>query len=259
MIAHRTPESIWRAMGIDSPADADIEVIAYFCGATVKYRTLTNCAAQIVGRGNKAIISVDSRATEERQRFSVAHELGHWLRDRKTIVLSCRSSDLSPSRFRNFETDREAAANRFAVELLMPTLLFREAARNRSITMETALDLRRQFQVSRTAAAIRLIELGSFPSIVVCNGPQGYKWSWRHPELPLSVRVSRRLSKHTQAYRLLADANAVETGPMEVDADDWVDQKGSEDYVVTEDSVRLNPHTVLSLIWWHDEAPLLGR
>lgn len=257
MIARRTPESIWRAMGINSPEDANIEVIAYFCGATVKYRKLTNCAAQIVGRHNKAIISVDAEASLERQRFSVAHELGHWLQDRKTILLSCRSSDLSPSRFRSFETDPEAAANRFAVELLMPALLFRESARNRSITLATAFDLARHFKVSRTAASIRLVELGSFPSIVVCNGQQGYRWSWRHPELPLRVRVSRRLSKHSQAYQLLTRADAVEIGPVEIDADDWVDHKGSEDYVVTEDSFRVNPQTVLSLIWWHDEAPLV--
>lgn len=257
MIPHRTPETIWRDMGITNPEDVDIEVIAYFCGATVKYRNLSSCAARIVGRGNKAIITVDKNTSKERQRFSIGHELGHWLQDRGEIALNCREAYLSPSRYRNFETDREAAANRFSVELLMPSMLFAEAAANKPITMATARKLADDFQVSLTASAIRLVELGSFPSIVVCNGPHGYKWSWRHPDLPLSVKVRRLLSKHTDAYSLISHLDATPSGPTEVDADDWVEHIIGDEYVVTEDSVRIGNQVVLSLIWWHNEYPLL--
>ena len=45
-----TPEGLWQQMGIVSPDDVDIEVMAYFCGARVKYRELTSCAARIVGK-----------------------------------------------------------------------------------------------------------------------------------------------------------------------------------------------------------------
>ena len=69
-------------MGIDSPDDVDLEVMAFFCGARVKYRDLTSCAARIVGKDNRAIITVDRRTSFERQRFSIAHELGHWVQDR---------------------------------------------------------------------------------------------------------------------------------------------------------------------------------
>ncbi len=257
MTNYRTPESIWRDMGITSPAEADIEVMAYFCGATVKYRKLGNYAARIVGHDHKAIITVDESATIERQRFSVGHELGHWIQDKGDITFKCKTSDLGPSRYKNYETDREAAANRFAVELLMPKVLFKEASKNQPMTMETARHLSKEFVVSLTAAAIRLVELGSFPAIIVCNDSRGYKWSWRHPELPLTVKVRRLLSKHTDAYRLLTQPNAIVSGPIEVDADDWVEHNVEEDYVVVEDSVRINHQSVLSLIWWKNEKPLL--
>ncbi len=256
MSVMRTPQSIWQDMGITRPDDVDIEVIAYFCGARVEYRPLTNCAARIIGKGHQAIITVDQESSTERQRFSVAHELGHWMGDRGDIAVSCRSSTLSPSRFRDFENDRESAANRFAVELLMPAHFFKEAARNKQITMATARLLAQQFQVSLTAAAIRLVELGSFPAIIVCSGPRGYRWSWRHPDLPLPVRVSRQLSKNTEAYRLIMSTTAAPQGPIQVDTDDWVIHHGAEGYVVTEDSVRIGPETILSLIWWHDESPI---
>lgn len=252
-----TPEALWRGIGVLSPDDVDIEVMAFFCGARVKYRDLTSCAARIVGKGNKAIITVDQGASLERQRFSIAHELGHWVQDRGQISVSCRSSDLTPSRLKDFQNDREAAANRFAVELLMPTLFFSEAARNMAVTIASAVELAKQFRVSLTAAAIRLVELGSYPAIVVCSDSKGYRWSWRHPEVPLSVRVNRVVSKHSVAHSLHLDAKAESPGPMTIDADDWVSHTNDEDYVVIEDSVRIGRGFVISLIWWRDETPLI--
>lgn len=255
MSLRRTPYSIWTDLGITTPEEANIEVMAYFCGATVKYRPLKSCAARIVGKGNKAIISIDQDATPERQRFSIAHELGHWLKDRGAITFSCRAKDMNPKRYRDYETDPEAAANRFAVELLMPSLIFKPAAAGQPITFDAANRLKHQFGVSLTAAAIRLVELGSFPSMIVCHDIKGYKWSWRHPDLPPYVKVRRLQSKHTEAYRLLRDAAYSPQGPVEVDADDWVDHKTAADYVVTEDSVRSQSNTTLSLIWWRDNEP----
>lgn len=256
MNARRTPASIWRDMGIVSPAEADVEVIAYFCGATVKYRKLDGCAARIIGRGNKAVITVDERSSPERQRFSVAHELGHWFQDRGRASFNCGGAELGAGRYRNFETDREAAANKFAVELLMPAPLFREAARNKPVTLATARELSREFRVGLTAAAIRLVELGTYPSIVVCSDVRGYKWSWRHPDLPLSVRVRRLRSQNTSAYRLLMQTDSLEEGAVQIDAEDWVDHAKGGEYVVTEDSMRISENHVLSLVWWHDESPL---
>jgi len=243
-------------MGITGPEDVDMEVMAFFCGARVKYRELTSCAARIVGKNNKAIITVDQRASPERQRFSIAHELGHWVQDRGQVAISCRSSDLTPFKLRDFQNDREAAANRFAVELLMPAHLFSAVARNKPVIIETAQALSAQFRVSLTAAAIRLVELGSYPAMIVCSNQDGYQWSWRHPEIPTSIRVNRIISPHSVAHSLHLDSVFESPGPTVVDADDWVSHANVEDYVVTEDSIRIGIGSVLSLIWWHDETAL---
>ncbi|WP_133493434.1 ImmA/IrrE family metallo-endopeptidase [Alcanivorax sp. 24] len=252
-----TPERLWQEMGILSPDDVDIEVMAYFCGVRVKYRELTSCAARIVGKGNKAIITVDQDASIERQRFSIAHELGHWAQDHGQVSVSCRSKDLTPFKLKDYKGDREAAANRFAVELLMPTYLFKEAARGMAATMANASALGRQFRVSLTAAAIRLVELGSFPAIVVCSNNGGYRWSWRHPDIPLSIRVNRLIGRNSVAHSLRVDASIASPGPTTVDADEWVNHAGVEHYVVVEDSVRVGRGSVLSLVWWEDETALI--
>jgi len=256
MRSSKTPESIWHDLGILDPAHADIEVMAYFCGATVEYRNLDGCAARIIGLGNRAIITVNKEDSVERQRFSIGHELGHWIRDRGKAFFQCVHGDLSPKNLKNYINDPEAAANHFAVELLMPKILFRESARNRPITMTTALGLKEDFRVSLTAAAIRLVQLGSYPSFVACHDEKGYLWSWRHENIPLSIRVRRLLSKNTAAYRLIFDPGYSEEGAIDVDADDWVEHERASEYVVKEDSMRIGHNKVLSLIWWHDESQI---
>ena len=84
----RTATEILRELGITSPDEIDIEAIAFHCGATIRYRPLTGCAARIVGNGNKAIITVDSNSIRARQRFSAGHELGHWMHDRAKASFS---------------------------------------------------------------------------------------------------------------------------------------------------------------------------
>ena len=254
MAVIKTPESIWNNLGISDPAQADIEVMAFFCGARVEYRQLDGCSARILGLGNRAIITVNKEDSIERQRFSIGHELGHWMKDRGKAFFQCKKGDLSPKRFSNFSTDPEAAANRFAVELLMPQALFSDSAKNRPITMSTARDLQKVFCVSLTAAALRLVQLGSYPSFIACHGKEGYLWSWRHDNIPLSIRVRRLLSKNTAAYRLIFEPGYHEEGPIDVDADDWVEHERASYYVVKEDSVRIGYEKVLTLIWLYDES-----
>lgn len=45
---------------------------------------------------------------------------------------------------------------------------------------------------------------------------------------------------------------------LEVDAEKWIDNEDSEDYVVIE-SVFSNGYDFFSLIWWRDEAQLIAQ
>jgi Zn-dependent peptidase ImmA (M78 family) len=75
-------------------------------------------------------IAVNARSSRERQRFTIAHELGHFLNiwHRPTNpngMFTCRIQDLAqPWSQQNIEHDRhrvqETEANRFAIELLAP-------------------------------------------------------------------------------------------------------------------------------------------
>src|SRR5229473_6843228 len=85
-------DNIIKELGISEPADIDIEAISQYCNATVVYEWLTGCEARIVGNADRAIITVNADSRRGRQRFSAAHELGHWMRDRNQVGFSCTNA-----------------------------------------------------------------------------------------------------------------------------------------------------------------------
>jgi Zn-dependent peptidase ImmA (M78 family) len=79
---------------IEEPDEIDVEAIAEFCGATVVYERLRGCEARLVGRKDRAYITVNESSPRAEQRFSIAHELGHWKQDHREVVTSCDEKTL---------------------------------------------------------------------------------------------------------------------------------------------------------------------
>lgn len=101
-----------------------------------------------------------------RRRFTIGHELGHWQLhiDAADGVFYDRSDDISdfadPASADKALRRREAEANEFARELLMPQLLMREQA---SATGCNLAALSERFGVSRPALILRLRLLRLLP------------------------------------------------------------------------------------------------
>jgi Zn-dependent peptidase ImmA (M78 family) len=88
-------ERLLQELGITEPDEIDLEVIAYYVGAGVRFRRLEGCEAHIVGTSDQAIITINDRSGFRRQRFSIAHELGHWQHHRGKALV-CRVDELQP-------------------------------------------------------------------------------------------------------------------------------------------------------------------
>jgi hypothetical protein len=251
---YRPAETLLKELGITEPHEIDVEAIAYHCGAVVHYRPLGGCSARIIGRGDTAIISVEKNSPRGRQRFSVGHELGHWMRDRGKAIFLCQKTDLrSPWDYRR---DPESLANEYAANLLMPDFMFKPAARGREMTLHTAGELAELFQTSRTATAIRLVQLGSYPAIVVCYDMKRRLWYSRGPDVPYFLRPHQELSPNTEAFDLLFGKTS-HSRPMRVDAADWIDHSSSERYDICEHSVKIGDDMVFAMLWWKDESQIV--
>jgi Zn-dependent peptidase ImmA (M78 family)/DNA-binding XRE family transcriptional regulator len=91
-----------------------------------------------------------------RQRFTIAHELAHYLLRHHDNFHIDVASAVAHGEAPNYDWRDERAANEFAAELLMPAPLVLGAAQR----VKSVRDLARLFEVSQEAMGFRLINLG---------------------------------------------------------------------------------------------------
>jgi len=111
------------------------------------------------------VIAVNKLQPPTRQRFTIAHEIGHAIlhTDENALFMDDSSVHLRQS---NVPVDaREIEANRFAAELLMPESQVYALVSNPIEIYEEGVValLAREFEVSPQAFTARLVELGLVP------------------------------------------------------------------------------------------------
>lgn len=135
----------------------DVERIAHRCGAqVVKRRFDDDLSGLLIALDEGAVIGANDTQHEHRQRFTIGHELGHYLlnhHDRFHIDLGPNAEHGDPP---GYDWQSERAANQFAANLLMPSTLVHEAYAEDDSTVQLA----HRFKVSELAMGYRLIELG---------------------------------------------------------------------------------------------------
>jgi hypothetical protein len=251
----QTPAEILSDLGIREPEDLDIEAIALHCGALIKYKPLSGCDARIIGLDDSAIITIDVESSPERKRFSGGHELGHWMRDRTTATFQCNEQMF----VREWSEDNpEKRANRFAADLLLPAKMFRPLSKGLPITFASVESLAATFKMSISATAIRLVEYGSYPAMLICNSAVGRQWYVASSTVDGKLWPADSPGRLTAATTLLQGRSSA-AGPQDKRADQWIKNFRADRYWVKEDSKLWANQSVLSLIWWEDEAQLIDQ
>ena len=115
-------------------------------------------SAVLLKEGHMLVVGVNSQHHPNRQRFSIAHEIGHYsLGHYKDVYVDMQS--ISESRFdlgeKNHDKIQEQEANYFASEILIPSLLIEKDFK----VIRDAEQLARLYQVSKDALWIKLIKL----------------------------------------------------------------------------------------------------
>jgi hypothetical protein len=210
---------------------------------------LTGSQARIVGADDRAIITVNRSTSRGRERFSAAHELAHWLRDAGEIALLCNPDSAFDE---SGGVNRETRANDYAAGLLLPKFMFKPRAEGRSMTLQTVSALADTFTTSLTATAIRLVQLGSYPALVVVSDGERMRWFRRGPDVPESL-WPHVPGRKTFAYDIAR--GKADSGSDHVYVDEWF-SGATERHRIHEDSRRLTEDLVLSILWWTDESPL---
>jgi hypothetical protein len=159
----RTLDPALRAIieGYQQAAPVDLSGLAKALGVPVRAATLDpGKSGEIRPDGNGGyIIKVNRHDSPGRQRFTVAHELAHFLLHRHLIGAGISDDAL----YRSGQSDRvEAEANRLAADIVMPSTLVRQTAITSSAASasELELELASRFNVSSAAMRIKLGNAG---------------------------------------------------------------------------------------------------
>ena len=159
-----------------------------------------------VRRGDRtaaAVVVVNRAAWGERQRFTLAHELGHM------------ALQVAP------RLDAEQAAHRFAGAFLMPAEALRAeiGARRSSVGWEELFDLKRIFGVSVQALAARCRDIGVFgPALVQRLFRDFSRFGWRRPSSrePFTLASEKPTRFRRLCFRALAEGAITESKAAEL-------------------------------------------
>ncbi len=167
--AERRAEQLLEEFAIRA-APVPVEHVALRLGLQVERAALGHDVSGIlVVHDGRGLIGVNAAQSVTRQRFSIAHEVGHYELHRKAMPVFIDKQFTKPylAAFRDAtsatgEDKREREANSFAAALLMPEPLVREAVARLDVDVEdeaAVVQLAKWFDVSRQAMTFRLVNL----------------------------------------------------------------------------------------------------
>ncbi|MDP2598863.1 MAG: ImmA/IrrE family metallo-endopeptidase [Candidatus Liptonbacteria bacterium] len=147
-----------------SAAPVDVEKIAILHGIEVGRAPSPKFSGILIRKNGKSLLGLNSSESDVRQRFTVAHELGHYfLHGNRDVFVEYRENK---KRLGQRHSLKEMQANMFAAALLMPEEQLKKdvTAMEKSGILENCHIevLARKYDVSEQAMNIRLINL-KFP------------------------------------------------------------------------------------------------
>ena len=159
---------VLRKFGL-SHAPIDVAAIAARVGAIVTYEAFKeDLSGVLIKEKTRTVIGVNSSHPQTRQRFTIAHEIGHLVLQHAGEIFVDQTVMKRDAKSSRAVDRQEIDANRFAAELLMPESFVLEAVHRRQeesadiSPTQIVNELAIEFQVSPQAMEYRLTNLGMF-------------------------------------------------------------------------------------------------
>lgn len=246
--ARQAARALSRRFGVTAAAHINVEAFAARLGATIQVGPLEGAVAQLVRVGSDVHIIVSERVTDTCAiRFSIAHELGHFVLGHPSRppaeLCSAPRGRHGASEERNYELE----ANAFVGELLMPEHLLRRACEVSPVSMEIPRQIARDYNVSILASAIQFAELSPERCAAVFSARREVVWSAPSPTFTRDIPRGKKIDPESIAWDFFA-CGRLDDRAQPVPADAWLDTSVEVDIV--EHSIASPEHgTVLSLLW----------
>lgn len=249
-------EDLIDELGIATPDEIDVDAIAYDAGVEVVYDLLDGCEATLVGYKDQATATIRPNSIRGRERFSIAHELGHW-RLHRGRSFRCRVDE--PDQNLQANRDVEMQADTFASHLLMPSALFNPAvAATKRPGFAEIDEIAKAFDTSRLATAIRLVDINTLPVIVACYSKARRRWHIAASDVPKRWWLRDAVEEESFTYDLLQDGKTcARLGKQSADV--WFTNDDAGEYEVLEQCIQSTGDTALVLIYLATEEMLHAK
>jgi hypothetical protein len=225
----------------------DVESMAYGEGMKFAVAPLSGCEARLVRNADGGgFARISDRIPEPgRVRFALAHELGHFLLHVGiSQTRACTAGDM-----RDYWKDgMEIEANIFASELLLPQKNFKEVIKLTGPSFKEIGAVAEMFNVSMTAAAIRYIDHGPIPDMVLVQIGRDHRVKWskgKEGNTDYWIEPGSKIHDGSMAKCAFLDKSSVDE--TQVDFDVWF--RGKHWIQLTEECLYMPEYdSVLSLL-----------
>lgn len=246
------PSSIFAEAFIDrfgANAGRELETIAPTIGlkiVEVEADAFEGVLRRIKGRMLGTIALSRSVTDPRRRRFTIAHELGHYLiPSHMESSTPCRPKDIE--RWDATLHTKEVEANRFAASALMPRAAIADFFADEP-SFDVIERLSNRQETSLTASAYRYVELSGERVAIVWSEHGTVKWA-RGSDV-FYRRVRRGVLDSASFASRASKGSSIPDEFERVDATAWFEEKNMVDgATILEHSMTLGTYGVLTLLW----------
>lgn len=246
--ANKLLKKLW----VEAPDEVDLDALAHKAGnLRIEEGGLENAEGRLVARASGGTIRVKPGLNPGRRRFTIAHEIGHYL-------LHPREGLHREDTAKNFilwnDAGEETEANVFAAELLMPEFLFKPRAAKGTPSLAFIDRLAGEFQTSALATAYQYVNLTTEQVALVVSEAGVVKWTARSKDFwPLVKRGP--LHPHSAAGEIHAGKSTDTRKMVRSPAHAWLPKFADDaDRDIKEDSRFLDWYgCIVTLLWLEDD------
>lgn len=222
--ARREARRLLKGCRVTAPRHIVVEDFALRIGLAIIAAPLVGAVAQLISPrwGRPKILLSDRLVESEVRRFTIAHELAHYLLRHPSLSLAEMCDPLARGTERTWERNVEAEANAFAAELLVPEALVRPIFAGAQPSLEPALQIAHMFGVSVRVGAIRFTELTDAACAAVLSERGVVRWVARSATFRMSIAPGRSIDARSVAWAYFAGGDST-LEARHVPAAAWVD------------------------------------
>lgn len=168
-------QKIYDEFGFNDPLEVDLNLVANNYYLIIEPVDFDGVDGFIITTKNGGIIKVNENIKDEKwSRFTIAHELGHYLYRKHNDLLENDTIVIYEDKRSNLKEER--FVNEFAAELLMPEKIYKDFIENKSPNIQTFQEISERFNVSIPAAAVRYTAIGKEPIAVIFSKDGIINW-----------------------------------------------------------------------------------